>query len=235
MSSNFNLTAAIETWRNELAAQPQLTPDNRRELERHLIDSMADFRARGLADEEAFWLACRRIGRPQQLAEEYEKADPVKVWRQRIFWLALAVFVWRLFEDVVGDVSFVAVVRIPHHGGPYAGMRPGIAWGWLVQMLVSGLVPLLLFVLTARGTLVPQLQKLLALIRNRRRLTRTILILLLLTISTRIVADWALNSAGIATAFSMQLWYVFDYLNDLLLGLTVIWLRPAEPKVLKTA
>ena len=60
--TRFNLNAAVETWRNELAAQPQLMPDDRRELERHLLDSITDLQERGLCDEEAFWLARRRIG-----------------------------------------------------------------------------------------------------------------------------------------------------------------------------
>src|SRR5580692_4515854 len=83
--TRFNLNAAMENWRNELAAQPQLSSDNRRELERHLTDSMAELRQRGLNEEESFWLAQRRMGRPQMLAEEFEKASPVNVWRSRLF------------------------------------------------------------------------------------------------------------------------------------------------------
>ena len=37
-------------------------------------------------------------------------------------------------------------------------------------------------------------------------------------------------------SFSMSMqWYVIQILNDLILGLTVIWLMPSEPKTLKTA
>src|SRR5579863_4287883 len=84
----FDLNTAVESWRNELAAQPHLTPDNRRELEKHMLDSMADLRGCGLNEEESFWLARRRVGQPQQLAEEFEKADPGKVWLERVFWMA---------------------------------------------------------------------------------------------------------------------------------------------------
>jgi hypothetical protein len=104
MNSNFDLNAAIENWRCELVAQPQLTADDRRELEKHLADSMAELRQRGLNDEESFWLARRRIGQPQQLAEEFEKADPAKVWRERLFWLAVGLLVMRLWS--FGPVFF---------------------------------------------------------------------------------------------------------------------------------
>jgi hypothetical protein len=226
--TKFDLNIAIETWRNELAGQPQLTPDDRRELERHLTDSMADYRGRGLTDEEAFWLARQRIGKPQQLADEYEKADPVKVWRQRIFWIALAIFVWRLFSEVVAVVSTAVVLKISPHTGPYAGSIP---WDGVVQ--IAGFVPVLFFVLTANGRLVPQLQKLTDLIRDRRRLALIIFILLILAISVRTAAYWAASN-NVAMLFGLKMWEGLAGLNEVLLGLTVIWLMPFEPKALRT-
>jgi uncharacterized membrane protein len=88
--TRFDLNAAIENWCSELAAQPNLASDDRRELETHLRDAVAGFQQRGLNDEESFWLARRRVGLPQQLGEEFVKADPAKVWRERIFWVAVA-------------------------------------------------------------------------------------------------------------------------------------------------
>src|ERR1035438_8441610 len=69
--TRFDLNAAIENWRNELAAQPNLASDDRRELETHLRDAIAGFQQCGLNDEESFWLACKRVGRPQQIAGEF--------------------------------------------------------------------------------------------------------------------------------------------------------------------
>ena len=88
--TRFDLNAAMENWRHELAAQPPLAPDNRRELETHLRDALAELKARGLNDEESFWLARRRVGPPQKIAEEFVKADPAKVWRERFYWMAVA-------------------------------------------------------------------------------------------------------------------------------------------------
>ena len=76
--TRFDLNAAIENWRNELAAQPNLASDDRRELETHLRDAIAGFQQRGLNDEESFWLARRRVGQPPKLGEEFVKADPAK-------------------------------------------------------------------------------------------------------------------------------------------------------------
>ena len=102
--TRFDLNAAIESWRQELAAQPNLTSDDRRELETHLRDAITGFQQRGLNEEESFWLARRRVGQPQQLSDEFAKADPAKVWRERVFWMWLAVclliFLGRMFRDV---------------------------------------------------------------------------------------------------------------------------------------
>ena len=93
----FDLNTAIENWRQELAGQSNLTSDVRRELETHLRDTIAGFQQCGLNDEESFWLARRRVGQPQQLGEEFEKVDPAQVWRERVFWMALAVLLSSLW------------------------------------------------------------------------------------------------------------------------------------------
>ena len=90
--TRFDLNAAIESWRNELAAQPDLASDDRRELETHLRDAVTGLQQRGLNDEESFWLARRRVGQPQQIGEEFVKADPAKVWRERIFWMVAGIW-----------------------------------------------------------------------------------------------------------------------------------------------
>ena len=88
--TRFDLNAAIESWRQELAAQPSLASDDRRELETHLRDAIAGFQQRGLNGEESFWLARRRVGQPKQLGEEFVKANPASVWRERVFWMTVS-------------------------------------------------------------------------------------------------------------------------------------------------
>jgi hypothetical protein len=96
----FDLNAAIEKWRQELAAQPNLAVPDQRELETHLRDTLAELQQRGLNDEESFWLARRRVGQPQQLDEEFAKDNPKNVWRERLFWVAAAFFAMRLWSGI---------------------------------------------------------------------------------------------------------------------------------------
>jgi hypothetical protein len=101
--TRFDLNAAIEKWRQELAAQPNLADDERRELVMHLGDAIADFQKRGLNDEESFWLARRRVGHPQELAQEFVKANPTEIYRERVFWLAVGLLIYRMWNTLTSS------------------------------------------------------------------------------------------------------------------------------------
>jgi len=104
--SCYDLNAAIGHWQSELAAQPNLTEEVRRELEAHLRDAIAGFQQRGLNDEESFWLACKRVGQPAHLGEEFVKADPAAVWRERVFWMAVAVLTTNFWITSIQGLYF---------------------------------------------------------------------------------------------------------------------------------
>jgi hypothetical protein len=111
--TRFDLNAAIAAWQQELAAQPDLTPVVRRELETHLRDTITDLEGRGLNGEESFWLASRRTGRPQQLGEEFAKTDPANAWKDRVFWIVAGL----LFVNFWGTLmnQFVSPTQGPFH------------------------------------------------------------------------------------------------------------------------
>ncbi|HKI69527.1 MAG TPA: permease prefix domain 1-containing protein [Verrucomicrobiae bacterium] len=100
--TRFALNAAIEDWRQELAAQIDLSPEVRRELETHLRDTIAELQRHGLNDEESFWLARRRIGQLTSIGREFGhvRPNPAKVWRARVFWMVVGVFVINLLRFV---------------------------------------------------------------------------------------------------------------------------------------
>jgi hypothetical protein len=105
--TRFDLNAAIENWRNELAAQSALSVDDRRELETHLRDAFAELKARGLNDEESFVLARHRVGQPQKLADEFVKENPAKIWRERIFWMAILILAIQLWTQTTSFFWFL--------------------------------------------------------------------------------------------------------------------------------
>jgi hypothetical protein len=133
--TRFDLNAAIENWRQELAGQLNLASDDRRELETHLRDAIVELRQRGLNEEESFWLARRRVGQPQPLAEEFVKADPAKVWRERIFWVVLALFAM----DLWGKVNLSLWVLVLPASSPQVIGLDNYLPAWIIFYLPSWL------------------------------------------------------------------------------------------------
>ena len=132
---HFDLNAALESWRTELAAQPSLSAENRRELETHLRDTFAELKAHGLSEEESFWLARRRVGQTQQLAAEFVKVDATQIWRDRVFWMAVALLAYSSWSYLT-SVSISAVIMMIgswrsshfHEGSNYwFGMNPVVS------------------------------------------------------------------------------------------------------------
>jgi hypothetical protein len=168
--TRFDLNAAIESWRQELAAQPNLASDDRRELETHLGDAIAGFQQRGLNDEESFWLARRRVGRPQQLGEEFVKADPAKAWRERIFWMALGIIV---FWQLTLILTFAAGIALYY-------LFPGLHEFYVKSgFWPTDAVVLIIGIALARGWFA-QSMKLMWFLKNRFHLVSIVVVLALL-------------------------------------------------------
>jgi hypothetical protein len=77
-----------------------------------------------LNGEESFWLARRRVGQPQQLEEEFVKADPIKAWRERAFWMTAAILIFSSWQPI--SRSLLIIRTAPFHPGmPYAQFQTG--------------------------------------------------------------------------------------------------------------
>jgi len=181
---HFDLTTAIENWRNELAAQAALASDDLRELETHLLDAITGYQQRGLTGEESYWLARRRVGHPQELGEEFEKANPGRVWRERIFWIAFGILFWQL-TLILTNVAKVVLNLLP----PGLHRFYHMSGFWFVDAAV-----LIIGILLARGWFV-RLTNPMWFFANRFRLTLSVtgLMMLLASIQVGIVRQIGLN------------------------------------------
>jgi hypothetical protein len=95
--NDFNLSNALALWRQALLAQGEILPEEIRELESHLRSSVDGLKQRGLKEEEAFWLARRRLGSGEKIALEFAQAKPYRLWQSRLHWLTagvLGAYVW---------------------------------------------------------------------------------------------------------------------------------------------
>jgi len=160
--SGFDLDAAVNGWRRSLEQQRGLTSDRIRELVQHLEESMERLRERGLTAEESFWIAHRRLGSPEALAEEFIKADPTAVWRERLVWMILGLMLFQLWGVFLGPFLSLASFWIRDAG----------AWGRITFVLACqlfALAPLVPVLLMIRGRYTARLDVLDRLLHDRRR------------------------------------------------------------------
>jgi hypothetical protein len=218
--TRFDLNTAVENWRNELAAQPNLASDDRRELETQLRDAIAGFQQRGLNDEESFWLARRRVGQPPQLGEEFEKADPTKIWRERVFWMWLALFLSSTLGSLAnsGAIAFMSVNENSHRTDQM------VAAG--IFFILAILVPIIIAVLLAKGKLVAIFTRLTLLVDNRLRLAIFAFMCVALSTSIRIVE---FNYSHFSNPISNPLLTgLMSALYPIINALVLLWLMPPQ-------
>jgi hypothetical protein len=79
----FNLEQAIAEWRREMIAAGIKTPVPLEELESHLREDVEQQRRTGVDTEEAFRLAAERIGKAENVREEFGKIEDAKRTRNR--------------------------------------------------------------------------------------------------------------------------------------------------------
>ena len=160
--TRFDLNAAMESWRAELAAQPALTPDARRELETHLQDLFAEFKSRGLGEEHSFQSARDRLGQLRRVGKEFQKIGPV-CWNKPLAFSAWFMFVVSFFL-IAYYVKYAGYFRgyecsrtvfllclnwgSPEWGFPADGLRKLMLVNWALLNLVNLLMitsPVLLY------------------------------------------------------------------------------------------
>ena len=79
----FQLDQAIEDWRRACGSGEAVSDSASMELESHLRDSIDRLCESGLCEEEAFLVACHRLGKPAQIHDEYSKVHRRHIWLSR--------------------------------------------------------------------------------------------------------------------------------------------------------
>lgn len=76
------LEPQIQEWRSYLAAGRAVVGDDVDELEDHLLAHISDLTTRGLAPEEAFLIAVKRMGAVDDVAREFAREHSDRLWKQ---------------------------------------------------------------------------------------------------------------------------------------------------------
>ena len=79
-----SLEAEIAEWRSFVARSPAVDGRDVEELEAHLRDQISDLSAAGLAADEAFLVAVKRMGSVDDLSREFAREHSGRLWKQLV-------------------------------------------------------------------------------------------------------------------------------------------------------
>lgn len=152
------LELEIAEWRAFVERSPAVNGRDMEELEAHLRDQIADLAAAGLASDEAFLIAVKRIGNLDDVSQEFAREHSGRLWKQLVLsgddpdqeadthWLepllfalaaAVTVQVARLAAGFPGEESSwllrnVGLLVLPFLAGYFARHRGLAPRQWLV-------------------------------------------------------------------------------------------------------
>lgn len=84
LDEHTGLEHQIDQWRTWLLRRRAITPDDAAELEDNLRGRVADLRAGGLDDDEAFLVAVRRMGNLDDVSREFAREHSERLWKQLV-------------------------------------------------------------------------------------------------------------------------------------------------------
>ncbi|MET0813515.1 MAG: permease prefix domain 1-containing protein [Microbacterium sp.] len=111
MDEDFALEPAIAQWRSAVSAQRAIAPADADELESHLRDRVDELESAGLAPDEAFLIAIKRLGAIDRLTDEYAREHSDRLWKQLT--PAASAPAQPLWTAVVFAIVAAAAVKIP--------------------------------------------------------------------------------------------------------------------------
>lgn len=128
----FDLQWHINNWTENLKTQAAFTDSDLEELKSHLLDMMDGLKLTGLDDEEAFWVASKRMGSSVEWGEEFRQINnPVIQMRRSLFILAgvLAYFLMYYFIKTSSKLLFIVLKMNKTHSFD--------AMEWVIRYIIS--------------------------------------------------------------------------------------------------
>ena len=89
--THFQLEVAVDSYLQQLGDKGNYTLEDLMELKIHLIDNVTELKKKDLEEEEAFLIAKKRLGKEEELGNEFSKVNGNKFYNRDLFVLVLSV------------------------------------------------------------------------------------------------------------------------------------------------
>lgn len=137
--TEFDLEPAIQSWRSRFTGSA-IDQESLQELETHLRDSLASIQeGSGVSKEDAFAIACYRLGEARALDAEFANLEPKRIWRQRLLWMLLGAQLVQLTGSVSDALYSLGTIGWPLLRGSIRGVALHLmAYGGFSALLLYG-------------------------------------------------------------------------------------------------
>jgi hypothetical protein len=125
------LEAQIAEWRAFVARSAAADGRDVDELETHLRDQIADLDAAGLAPDEAFLVAVKRMGSLDELSREFAREHSGRLWKQLV--LGRGTEADRPAGGLTEALAFAVAAAVTIHVARLAAGFPGEGSDWLLR------------------------------------------------------------------------------------------------------
>ena len=172
-NNEFNLQEQIDNWVSKIKTYPSITETDSEELKSHLLDSFDQLKDTGLNDEEAFWVASRRIGTTFDWEEDYSQVNNnVIQMRRSVLILAGVLVYFCLYYFIESTSRLLFIILLSEDINGY------LAINWIFRYLIGAHI---VFIILVVGIYFME-NKTISFIENGKMKPKYILLLLFTTI-----------------------------------------------------
>lgn len=145
----FQLEKSLMDWKKKLSASNSLTSSDIEELESHLLDEIDSLKKKTLTEEEAFYVACSRIGSVDLLTSEYSIVNSNFLWIKKFLWLLSGYLIISFSEKLITTLSIFITTTFFKRIELHAHELTYISFA--VNLLLSIVILCILFLPRIRG------------------------------------------------------------------------------------
>ncbi len=106
----FDLNKSISEWKNAFKNKESFSSENIDELESHLVVQITELKDTGLSDEEAYWVAQKRIGTIDSLYVEFTKINKLNILKKKIYWMLTGIAGMLMYIFFVNSSYYIFVI-----------------------------------------------------------------------------------------------------------------------------
>ena len=170
----FNIEEKLKFWEDSLKSNSSFTESDVEELKSHFFDLFDELKEIGLDEEEAFWVASKRIGNVSDIESEYNAVNNSLIQMKKYIAIFAGVLIYFLSYYFLKFSSKLILIA-----GLQSGVDGNIALQWMVKYLVFAHF---LFILFAASIFFLE-QRIIAFINRLKVTPKHALFLLIITIS----------------------------------------------------